>query len=65
MNIINHILLTTIISILIGGGIYWLDVWKHSNVMITKPKDFFGGVTGECFFVAITLIGIIIGILTK
>ena len=66
MNTIIHILLTILISVVIGAGAYWIKIWKQEGVMMTRPREFFiGGMSAEFFFGTIAFIGLVLGILTR
>lgn len=65
MNMIKHVLIVVIVEIIITTGMYWLNNWRHSRVMLSSLDEFFyGGVGFDCMLKACILSGILIGILT-
>ncbi len=66
MKVIIHVLLSIVISLVIGGGAYWLRIWKQEGVMMIRPREFLlGGMSAEFFFSTIAFIGLVLGILTR
>ena len=66
MSIIIHILLTTIISVVVGAGVYWLAVWRNDGIMFCSPREFLiGGISAINFFKALIIVGLVLGILTR
>lgn len=65
MNMIKHVLIVVIVEIIITTGMYWLNNWRFSRVLLSSLDEFFyGGVGFDCMLKVCILSGIVIGVLT-